>query len=390
MTAPPVVVVGGGIMGCATALFLAQDHGLPVVVLERDFSGRQASSALSASSIRQQFSCAVNIALSQWSLDFIRRAQEHLALPGQPVQLGLHEAGYLYLAASPNAAEVLRANHEVQRAAGAPIRLLQPGELAERFPWLSVDDVCLGSLGTTGEGWFDGPALWQAMRRKAQACGVRFVQREVTGFSTQGGKVTAAHGRDGAVQACRALVLCAGAWSAPLGHELGVTLPVAALKRDVFHFHSPARTPNCPLVIDPSGAWFRPEGSGWLTGAPPRNEDTPGQPLEKVDVGQFEEQLWPTLARRVQGFESVRLASAWAGYYEMNTLDQNGLAGELPGWENGFTACGFSGHGLQQAPAVGCALAALVANRPSGAPSLEDLSPSRVATGRTVRERAII
>ena len=84
------------------------------------------------------------------------------------------------------------------------------------------------------------------------------------------------------------------------------------------------------------------------------------------------------------------MRSAWAGYYEMNTFDHNGLAGVLPGWRNAYTACGFSGHGMQQAPAVGSALAALVAGGRSSAPGLEALSVQRLADGRPLVERAVI
>ena len=173
-----VVIVGGGVMGAATACFLARDHGVPAIVVERDPSHARASSALSASSIRQQFSTPVNIALSQWSMGFLRRVGDELAVAGEPPAIGLVEAGYLYLA-TPAGAEALRANHAVQQAAGADVALLAPAALRQRFPWLAVDDLAFGTLGRSGEGWFDGPALMQAFRRKAVACGARFTLNEL-------------------------------------------------------------------------------------------------------------------------------------------------------------------------------------------------------------------
>jgi FAD-dependent oxidoreductase domain-containing protein 1 len=385
-----VVIVGGGVMGAATALFLARDHSAQVTVLERDLAGQQASSGLSASSLRLQFSSLINIELSRWSLGFIRRAAEELVTPAQAVNLGWHEGGYLYLAQGPQATAAMRLNHALQHAAHAPVALLRPADLVERFPWLSTQGVELASLGLADEGWFDGPALWQAFKRKAAACGVRFLSCEACGFETRAERVQAVQGPGQARFELDALVLCAGAWSAPLGQRLGVNLPVTARRRDVFYFESSAVTPNCPLVIDPSGLWFRPEGRGFIAGAPPRGADTPDSPLHALDMAQFEEQLWPLLANRVPGFEAARLRSAWAGYYEMNDFDHNGLAGALPGWGNAFTACGFSGHGMQQAPAVGCALAALVAQGECTAPSLAPLSPARVVSGQRLIERNII
>ena len=390
-----LIIVGGGVMGAATACFLARDHGIAATVLERDPSYARASSALSASSIRQQFSQPANIALSQWSLGFLRRVGDELEVAGERPTLGLVEPGYLYLATGQGAA-TLRDNHAAQRAAGADVALLAPAELQARFPWLAVDDLALGSLGLSGEGWFDGPGLHAAFRRKAINCGARFVPAEACGFVSQGDAVAAVTCTDGRRFDGDAFVLCAGAWSSPLAAQLGLDLPVRAKKRDVFVLDSPARLPGCPLVIDPSGLWFRPagsDGSRFLAGAPPR-EPWPGDPdeppLHAIDHAQFEEQLWPALAARVPAFEALRVRSTWAGYYEMNLFDHNGLAGRLPGWRNAWTACGFSGHGMQQSPAVGSALAALLAGGRSAAPALDALSPLRLLDGRPLREANII
>lgn len=390
-----LIVIGGGVMGAATACFLARDHGIAATVLERDPTYARASSALSASSIRQQFSQPANIALSQWSLGFLRRAGDELEVAGDRPSLGLVEPGYLYLA-TESGVPTLRDNHAVQRAAGADVALLAPAELQDRFPWLAVDDLALGSLGLSGEGWFDGPGLHAAFRRKAIACGARFVPAEACCFVTRGDTVAAVSCADGRRFDGDAFVLTAGAWSSPLAAQLGLDLPVRAKKRDVFVLESPARLPGCPLVIDPSGLWFRPDGTDgrrFLAGAPPR-EPWPGDPdeppLHAIDHAQFDEQLWPGLAARVSAFEALRVRSTWAGYYEMNLFDHNGLAGRLPGWRNAWTACGFSGHGMQQSPAVGSALAALLAGGASSAPPLDALSPQRLLDRQPLLEANII
>jgi glycine/D-amino acid oxidase-like deaminating enzyme len=389
---PSVVIVGGGVMGAATACFLARDHGVRATVIERDPGYGRASSALSASSIRQQFSQPVNIALSRWSLDFLRRVGDELAVADEQPAIGLVEPGYLFLATAAGA-DVLRDNHAVQCGAGAEVALLEPAALQARFPWLAVNDLALGALGLGGEGWFDGPALHQAFRRKAIACGARFVAADVQGFETAADRVTAAVCSDGRRFAGDAVLLAAGAWTAPLAARLGLALPVAPKKRDVFVLDCPAPLPGCPLVIDPTGVWFRPEGRGFLAGAPPRQPwpgDPDEPPLDCVDHVLFDEVIWPRLAARVPAFEALRVRSAWAGYYEMNAFDHNGLAGRVPGWGNAYTACGFSGHGMQQAPAVGAAMAALIAGGRSDAPALDALTPARVAAGLPLLERNVI
>jgi len=380
-------VIGGGVMGAATACFLARDHGARVTVIERDPSYARASSSLSLSSIRQQFSQPVNMALSRWSVEFLRRVGDELATPDDRPAIGLVEPGYLYLATSAGEA-TLREVNAVQRAEGVDVALLGPAELAARFPWLAVDDLALASLGLSGEGWFDGPALHRAFRRKAQACGASFVAGEAVGFESQGDQVTAVRCADGRRVAGDRFLLAAGAWSAPLGAALGVTLPVSAKKRDVFVLETPASLPGCPLVIDPSGFWFRPEGALILAGGPPRGDDVDDAPLHDIDHGLFDELLWPTLAARVPALEALRVRSAWAGYYEMNAFDHNGLAGRLPGWANAFTACGFSGHGMQQASAVGYSMARLIAGL--DAPLIEALTPQRLLDGRPLLEANVI
>lgn len=388
----PIVIVGGGVMGAAAACFLARDHGLKAVVIERDLRYAQASSALSASSIRQQFSTPININLSAWSIRFLRRLADELALDDEPPpHIGLTEAGYLYLATEAGV-PAMRANHALQVRHGADVRLLAPAELRGRFPWLNTEGIALGAWGASGEGWFDGPALHQAFKRKAVACGARFVQADAVDFEHDGqGRVAAVRCADGQlIAATQAVLLSAGAWSAPLAARLGVALPVSGKKRDVFVVDSPASLPGCPLVIDPSGFWFRPEGRGFLCGAPPRGDDADDLPLDGIDHAQFDEQLWPAMAERVPAFEALRVRSAWAGYYEMNAFDHNGLAGALPGWRNVFTACGFSGHGMQQAPAVGRAMAAMMAGGFSDAPSLAPLSPARLFGGQPLVETNVI
>jgi FAD-dependent oxidoreductase domain-containing protein 1 len=385
-----VVIVGGGVMGAAIACFLARDHGVAATVLERDPTYARASSALSASSIRQQFSTPVNIALSRWSAAFLRRIGDELATGGDTPDVGLVEAGYLYLATAAGA-EALRSNHAVQRASGADIALLSRDALHARFPWLQVDDIELGALGLSGEGWFDGPALLQAFRRKAIACGARFVAADAKRFDIDAaGRVRAVLCADERrFDAAGALVLAVGAWVAPLAAQLGVVLPVAPKKRDVFVLDAPAQLAGCPLVIDPSGVWFRPEGHHYIAGAPAR-DDADEPPLEAIDHALFDDVIWPTLAARVPAFEALRVRSAWAGYYEMNAFDHNGLAGALPGCVNVYTACGFSGHGMQHAPAVGSALAARIAGGTSDAPPLDALAPDRLLSGMRLVERNVI
>lgn len=390
----PIVIVGGGAIGSAIAYFLTlQQPGLPVLVIERDPSYAQASSALSASSIRQQFSTAINIALSQFGIGFLRNLKTELAVGNDQPDIGLVEDGYLYLATQAGEA-VLRDNHTLQRAHDVDVALLDPEALKTRFPWLNVDDIVLGSLGLSAEGWFDGYLLMQSLKAKAISQGVKYLRAEAVGVahSRHDGvaHVEAVLLADGTRIACRAMVNAAGAWAKPVAGWLGIDLPVHGKRRTVFNLSSPAKLPKCPLLIDPSGIWLRPEGHGFIAGfCPEEGDDGNDIPLD-VEHNAFENFVWPTLAERIPGFEALRVESAWAGYYEMNLFDHNAIIGLHPSCDNAYFANGFSGHGLQQSPAAGRAIAELVL---TGRYQTLDVSPlgwERLLRNEPLLEKCII
>jgi glycine/D-amino acid oxidase-like deaminating enzyme len=377
------------VVGSATAYFLRRDSDCRVTVIERDPTYARASSALSASSIRQQFSCPVNIALSRFGLEFLRSLDEHLTVDGQAPQIGLREPGYLYLA-GPSGVKVLEANHATQRAHGAHTALLDPAALAERFPWMVLDGVEIGSLGLEGEGWFDGPALHQAFRRKARALGAEFIHAEAVGFERTGGAITAVSLHDGARLPCGSVVNAGGPYARSVAAWAGVALPVEARRRSVFVVACRAALASCPLVIDTTGVWFRPEGDRFLAGWSPPEEDDPERLELDVDHEQWDDVVWPALAARVPAFEAVKVTGAWAGHYDYNTFDQNALIGKMPDVPNMFFANGFSGHGMQQAAGAGRGISELILHGRYTTLDLSDLDVGRVAAGRPLRELNII
>ncbi len=388
-----VVIAGGAAIGSAAAYFLARHPGFSgrILVCEPDPSYRFAASALSASSIRQQYSTAINIDISLFGIAFLRDIGEVLAVDGERPEIGLKEGGYLFLATPPGEAQ-LRENHRLQTARGADILLETPGELKARFPWLNVDDVAAGTWGRTGEGWFDGYGLMQAFRRKARALGVEYRAAAVTGLERQGGRITACRLSDGTSVSCGAFVNAAGASGArALGREMGAELPIEARKRMVFYFDCRDPVENCPLMIDPSGAYVRPEGRGFICGSAPAEEDDPeaGGDFD-VDHSFFDEFLWPTLAARVPAFEAIRPGRAWAGHYDMNLFDHNAIVGRLPELANGYVAAGFSGHGLQQSPAVGRGLAELIVEGRFTSLDLSPLAFERIAGNRPLVEKNVV
>ena len=386
-----VVIVGGAVVGSAAAYFLTQPGvaRLRVLVLEPDPAYRDCATTRSVASIRHQFSTPENVRLSLYGTEFLRLAPEFLAVDGEAPAIGFHEGGYLFLATAAGAA-VLQANHRTQRVEGADVALLDPTALAARFPWLATDDLAAASLGLSGEGWLDPHGLLQGLRRKAQAQGVEYRNARAKALHCAAGRVTAVELDDGTRLGCGVVINAAGTGATALARTAGIELPVQARKRCVFHFQSPAQLPGCPLVIDPSGLYFRPEGRGFLCGiAPPADEDPESHDFD-VPLHWFEERLWPLLARRVPGFEAARLLSAWAGHYDVNVLDHNAIIGPHPAVTNLLFANGFSGHGLQQAPGVGRALAEWVLHGGCRSLDLGALGWQRVLQGRPLLELNVV
>ena len=390
--AQTVVIVGGGVVGSSIAYFLAAHPRFSgqVTVVERDPTYRRASSALSASAIRQQFSTPVNIEISRFGVKFLRDLGVYLAVGDDRPDVGLFEAGYLFLATNAGR-PILEQNHRLQRRHGVHVALLGPADLSTRFPWLTTEGIAAGSLGLSGEGWFDGYSLLQAFRRKALSLGVSYVTQEVTGFVRAGARVEAVVLADGSRLGCDIAVNAGGPWAGTVAAMLGIDLPVRARRRCVFLMACRDSLPRCPLVIDPSGVWFRPDGPNYLCGTSPGEgvEDPDDAPLE-VDERLFHEVIWPVLAARVPAFARVKVIKSWAGYYEMNIVDHNGIVGPHPSLTNVFFANGFSGHGLQQSPAVGRGIAELIVDGGYRSLDLAPLSFDRLVEGRRLVELNVI
>jgi len=376
-----VLVVGGGIMGSSTAHWLAKrNEGLKIGVIEPDPSYNTSATTLSVGGLRQQFSLHENIRIGLYARDFMRNYPQSLF--GDQVDTSMvpdvrfQPHGYLFLA-SEAGYDILKDNHQNQVDCGASTVMLSTAQLNAKFPWLSTEGVVAGCYGGDHEGWFDPWALLQAFKLSAVNQGVEYITGRATSFTYSGGQpcqvgVALADGSDTEVGFDQ-LLIAAGGDSGDVGKlagiglgegDLSVAIPVEKRKRYVYVPHCPdGPGMDCPLVIDPCGVYFRREGLGgnYLCGQSPTEEQEPTDTdLSEVDMDWFDEQVWPVIASRVTAFESLKVKSAWAGNYDYNVWDQNGVIGKHPVLNNVYMACGFSGHGIQQGPAVGRAMAELI------------------------------
>jgi len=385
-----VVIAGGGVIGSAIAYFLAalDDFGGSVLVVERDPTYSECSSTRSLSSIRMQFSTPENIEMSKFGIHFVKHVGEYLSVDGRAPELSLVENGYLYLATEAGLA-ALRANHAVQIAHGAPVALLSPAEIAARYPYIAVDDIAGGCLGLADEGWFDPYALLMAFRRKAIALGAEYVHDSVVGVTREGSRITAVTLERGGRVACGALVNAAGPRAATIAEMAGVQLPVRPRKRMIYVFDCRERLADCPLLISPNGVFVRPDSANYVCGVSPPAERDPDCLDFELDHSWFDEIVWPTLAARVPAFAAIKLVNAYACHYAYNTFDQNAILGPHPEVANLHFANGFSGHGMQQSPAVGRAIAETVAYGGFRSLDLARFGYARLASGAAIREQNV-
>ena len=391
-----VVIVGGAIMGSSTAWFLTDnpDFNGSILVVERDPSYEKCSTTHTNSCMRQQFSTELNVRISQFAADFVRNLRRYMGGDERVPELSIRSFGYMYLADTEAAADVLRANLRVQRAAGAETELLTPAEIAERYPFYNLDGIVLGSINLRDEGYWDGATVFDWWRRQARERGVEFVADEVVAMTRN-----AAHGRvesvtlaSGEVIGCGHVVNATGPRAARTAAMAGIELPVEPRKRYSWIFK--AQRPldrELPLTIDPSGVHVRENGGGtYLCGARPEPDPAVDHDDFAMDHSLWESRVWPTLARRIPQFEAIRVQSEWAGHYAMNPLDRNAIVGPHPEVENFLFLNGFSGHRLQQSPAMGRGTAEWLTYGEYRSLDLTPFHYDRIPAGRRLVEGAVI
>ena len=183
------------------------------------------------------------------------------------------------------------------------------------------------------------------------------------------------------------VVNCAGAWSADLARPLGVELPVIPLMRTVYVVSTTVPTAGMPSLFLPSGVYAIPESDrSWLI-AWSLPEDPIGFDFTPAGQQRFTDLIWPELHAHLPVFDSLKVETAWAGLYDVNTMDGNAILGEWPRIRGLFLATGFSGHGFQQSPAVGRYLAELILGR-SPTLDLSRLGGQRVLDNEPLYEHA--
>lgn len=380
METADVVIVGGGVMGCALAYQLS-NRGVDVLLLERETLGSQ-STAKCAGGVRQQFSLEANVRLQQMS---VRMFEDFEQETGHPADF--RQIGYLFVLTLPQHVEDFRRNIEMWHRLGLDeARWVDPDEASRMVPILNVDDV-LGCTFCPTDGVASPADVTAGYVAAARRRGAKLKEGvEVVGIDVAGERVQGVRTRTGDV-ATRVVFNCAGAWSASVGRMAGVEIPILPYRRQVAVTGTFPQVPRTnPMTVDfQTSLYFHPEGDGVLIGMSDRSE----APGFNTEVNwDFLEKMLEQAARRAPALADAGIKTAWAGLYETSP-DHQAILGRVPEVEGFWCAAGFSGHGFMQAPAAALLLTQLLLDSHADV-DIGNFAFERFGRGALVHERNVI
>jgi glycine/D-amino acid oxidase-like deaminating enzyme len=366
---------------------LTFEPNLKLAVIERDPTYTRASTPLSLGGVRIQFRLKENILMSLYAQEILPRFEEEMAVNGQKPFINFRQEGYLYLIDSTGRAAA-EESLALQKKLGCDVEWWSPEEIKIRFPFFSLKGFVGATFGPK-DGYLDPYALLMAYRAKAIFFNAHYITDEVVELRKSGRSLTGVRLASGQVLETEVVVNAAGPWAAEVARTAGVELPISPTSRQVFAVKPaiPLERP-LPLVIAPSGLYFRSETGGLVLVGRSMDQDKVGFDFS-WEWTRFTEVLWPELAKIVPAFETLKLVRGWAGLYELNRLDANAILGLWPDLQGLYLINGFSGHGLQQSPAAGRYLAELILKHPPTL-DLSCFSPQRILDHRPLEEGGVI
>lgn len=391
-----VVIVGGAIYGSSTAWFLMNnpDFDGSVLVVERDPSYSMCSTAQTNSCIRQQFSAQINVRISQFAAEFINNFRDYMGNDPAVPNLSIQNYGYMYLANTDAFADTLAQNQKMQLAAGAATQLLSPDQIKEKYPFYQTDDIVVGSINTVNEGYWDGGTVFDWWRRMARKQGAEYIANEVVAMTKNpaGSRVESVTLSSGEVISCGKVVNASGPRAARTAKMAGIDVPVEPRKRFTWVFTAENPLDQVlPLTIDPSGVHFRQDGpQTYLAGGHADTDPAVDYDDFTMDHGIWQDKIWPAIANRIPQFEALKVVTEWAGHYAYNTFDHNAILGPHPEISNFIFLNGFSGHGLQQSPAMGRGTSEMLTYGEYRSLDLTPFRFDRIAKNAPFVEKAII
>lgn len=385
-----IVVIGGGIIGSSIAYNLVNDgFDGDILVIEKDPTYEFASTCLSAGGVREQFSLPENIKISQYSIEVFKNFDEKMQINGDSAHAEFKQRGYLFLADETNF-PTIKKNYETQKDLGAHVSLLSIDEIKELIPHINTDTLVTACFGSR-DGYLNPYGVLQGYIKKGKKLGIDYLYEEVTAIDVKEERIEGVITHKGTLVPCRIVVNAAGPYAAIVGKMAGVDVPVEPVRKMAFVFDPQIKFDyDLPLVVDIDGLlYFRHEpGKTILTGRSIPDEK-PGFNFE-WDRDYFMDVVWPQVAHRVPAFDTAKLIRGWAGHYAMNKADGNAIIRHLGDIQGFYGAMGFSGHGLQQSPAVGKCISELIQFGEYRTIDLSCFSFNRFKTGSLVFEEEMV
>jgi FAD-dependent oxidoreductase domain-containing protein 1 len=380
-----VLIIGGGVMGCATAYYLLKfDPNLIIAILEKDPTYERASTPLSDGNTRIQFNIKENIQISQYGLEVLKTFPEVMEVGGVRPDPAFRQQGNLFVLDEASRDETYE-GMLLQKSLGCEVHWLTPEEVQHHFPLHSLKACVAGAFGPL-DGTMSPMAVLTGYQKKVIALGAKYIPAEVAEVLKEGNQVVGVRLSSGEILDSKIVMNAAGAWAALAAKTAGVDLPVAPTKRQVTIVETNVRPENVlPVLFLPSGLYVIHEGEGLFMIGKSFADDYIGTDDFTWERKTFEEKVWPELVEHIPEFDRLKILRGWAGLYEVNTLDGNAILGEWPELNGFFLANGFSGHGFQQCHAVGRYIAELMLGK-TPVLDLSIFSPNRILANAPVFE----
>lgn len=386
-----VVFIGGSLMAAATSYELLKiNPKMKILMIEKDPTYKHAATALALGGVRQQFSERVNIRMARHSIDTFENFSEVMETKHGKPEIDFRQGGYLFVV-DKSKWDVALENAKVQISEGVELQQLSVRDLENRLPGFDLTDVAGGTV-CHREGVLDPQSVLNGYLFKVKEMGVNIIYDEVVGVKKSKDTITGVVCKSGKEFHAGAIVNSAGPWAGEVAKMAGVEVPVKPLSHDEYVLRiDPKINIGEAYTTLPDTTWFfreQPDGNTMLVGNTRLDFDY-GFSFNP-DMGYFEENIWPSLAKAYEGFDRLKLLNAWRGCYEYNILDFNAIIGEHTNLKNFYLINGFSGHGMMQSPAAGRGLAELISYNKYRSLDLSELGYDRFAKGKLVVEKAII
>lgn len=376
-----VVIIGGGISGCAIAYNLAMQGMKNVVVIEKEYicSG---STGRCGAGVRMQWGTVMNCTIAKKSIEFFENANEILEYDDD---VEFKQSGYLLVASTDKEMEQFKKNIKLQHELSIPSKLLTVQEAKEIVPYLNTD-MLTGAAFCGKDGFLNPFKTTDAYYKAAKRLGVEFyTYTEVIGIRAENGKVKGVITNKGEI-ATEKVVNATNGWSKQICDMVNIDIPVYSERHQIL-VTEPVEAMQGPMVMSFSLNLYvqqSPHGS-FIMGRGDANEP---RDLRQTSSWHFMEEMAKTIDSLLPPISKLRVIRQWAGLYNM-TPDKQPIYGTVDGLEGFYLAIGYSGHGFMFGPVTGIVMSEMIlGKKPSIDVSM--LSLNRFKTGNLILEPSVV